>query len=90
MLVVFGTNVHWGDPVNTASKLSEDLANDQGHICITREVRDAVRESLDTLDFVRCTGSVSGVDFIYYKVEGAIDSSSESSSSQLGDSSSSV
>jgi class 3 adenylate cyclase len=37
LLIVPGTNVHWGDPVNTASKLAEDIAS-QGEFLITEPV----------------------------------------------------
>ena len=39
MLVVPGTNVHWGDPLNTASKLAEDQAR-AGELFITGPVYD--------------------------------------------------
>ena len=35
-LVIPGTNVHWGDAVNTSSKLGEDIA-DNGDILISEE-----------------------------------------------------
>ncbi|KNC52804.1 uncharacterized protein AMSG_08695 [Thecamonas trahens ATCC 50062] len=40
MLVVPGSNIHWGDPLNTASKLAEDVASGQ-EIFVTREAFDA-------------------------------------------------
>lgn len=42
LLIVPGTNVHWGDPVNTASKLAEDIAS-QGEFLITEPVYRDVR-----------------------------------------------
>merc|ERR1712151_988845 len=42
ILIVPGTDVHWGDPVNTASKLGQDLATG-GDILISDIVYDAVR-----------------------------------------------
>lgn len=48
LLLVPGTDVHWGDPVNTASKLGQDIASD-GQILIS----DAVFRSLSQLDVVR-------------------------------------
>lgn len=42
MLFVNGTDIHWGDPVNTASKLGQDLAQD-GEIIISGETYQAVK-----------------------------------------------
>ncbi|CAE7602648.1 unnamed protein product [Symbiodinium sp. CCMP2456] len=42
LLIIPGTDVHWGDAVNTASKLGQDLA-DENSILITPKVRDACR-----------------------------------------------
>ena len=41
LFVVKDTNIHWGDPVNTASKLGEDLAVD-GQVIITSAIKEAV------------------------------------------------
>lgn len=42
LLLVDGTDVHWGDPVNTASKLGQDTA-DGGEILITKDTHEAIR-----------------------------------------------
>ena len=41
MIFVPGTDVHWGDPVNTSSKLGQDIAKD-GEILITTSVYKSV------------------------------------------------
>merc|ERR1711874_697204 len=40
LLILPGTDIHWGDPVNTSSKLGQDLARD-GDILIMPEVKMA-------------------------------------------------
>mmetsp|Transcript_33074 Transcript_33074/g.77366 ORF Transcript_33074/g.77366 Transcript_33074/m.77366 type:complete len:486 (+) Transcript_33074:105-1562(+) len=42
MLFIEGTDVHWGDPVNTASKLGQDLATN-GDILLSDSVFEAVQ-----------------------------------------------
>ncbi len=44
LLIVPGTNVHWGDPVNTASKLAEDIAS-HGELLITEPIYQQVQSS---------------------------------------------
>ena len=39
MIFVEGTDIHWGDPVNTASKLGQDLATG-GDLLVTKTVHD--------------------------------------------------
>ena len=39
MIFVPGTDVHWGDPVNTSSKLGQDIAKN-GEILITTPVKN--------------------------------------------------
>ena len=39
LLVLPGTDVHWGDPVNTGSKLGQDLAQD-GELLLSRAAYD--------------------------------------------------
>lgn len=41
LLLIDGTDIHWGDPVNTASKLGQDLA-EGGDILLTPAVKDAI------------------------------------------------
>jgi class 3 adenylate cyclase len=48
VVVVPNSNVHWGDPVNTASKLAEDLATG-GMLLITTTVQQAVANSAEFL-----------------------------------------
>ena len=42
LLYIEGTDVHWGDPVNTASKLGQDLASG-GEVLVSSAARDALR-----------------------------------------------
>ena len=39
MLIIPGTDVHWGDPVNTASKLGQDVASG-GQLLISAAAHD--------------------------------------------------
>jgi len=43
MLFIEGTDIHWGDPVNTSSKLGQDIA-ESGEILIMPPVRDACQK----------------------------------------------
>lgn len=45
VLNISGTDVHWGDPINTASKLGQDLATD-GEIIISDATYDVVQKDL--------------------------------------------
>ena len=58
MLFLSGTDVHWGDPVNTASKLGQDLAS-EGEILLSRPAYDVV--SRDPQVRSRCVTGVTGV-----------------------------
>lgn len=40
MLFIEGTDIHWGDPVNTSSKLGQDIAT-EGEILIMPTVQKA-------------------------------------------------
>jgi len=42
MLIVPGTDIHWGDPVNTSSKLGQDWAHD-GTIIVSEAVAEKVK-----------------------------------------------
>ena len=44
MLFIESTDVHWGDPVNTASKLGQDLAKD-GEIIMSEKVHQMLSQS---------------------------------------------
>jgi class 3 adenylate cyclase len=44
MIFVDGTDIHWGDPVNTASKLGQDLAQN-GDLLISKSVEELIRDN---------------------------------------------
>jgi class 3 adenylate cyclase len=50
MLLVPGTDVHWGDPVNTASKLGQDGASD-GQLIISDAIYEHVKDDEATKNF---------------------------------------
>lgn len=64
-----GTDVHWGDPINTASKLGQDLATD-GDILISDVVYEAVRSDkrMSGVTFEALTYTKSKVLFTCYRV----------------------
>ena len=72
LLFVPGTDVHWGDPVNTASKLGEDLAEDED-ILITEAVYSACGSPDDFADvtFAEVMLTRSNVQFRAYSVKGS-------------------
>lgn len=50
LLIVKGTDVHWGDPVNTASKLGQDIAT-YDDILVTDDIKTTAEErSFEALD----------------------------------------
>jgi adenylate cyclase len=55
----------WGDEVNQASRLGEDVA-DRGEILLTKAARDAVAGGSDVFDERRV--SVSGLELTYYRL----------------------
>jgi class 3 adenylate cyclase len=63
VLFVKDADVHWGDPVNTASKLGEDIAAD-GELLITSEIHASLAESgaARGLQFAPRTFHKSGVE----------------------------
>ena len=69
MLFVEGSDIHWGDPVNTASKLGQDLATN-GDLLITPAVYEQVhtRHELDDLVYEHRMLKRSGVDLPCYCV----------------------
>eukprot|EP00756_Hemistasia_phaeocysticola_P024279 Hpha_TRINITY_DN15939_c1_g9::TRINITY_DN15939_c1_g9_i1::g.71710::m.71710 len=68
VLLVPGTDVHWGDPVNTASKTGQDLAG-PGELLITDAVFQLVKEELaDSAKFEAKTLMRSGVEFLAHAV----------------------
>jgi len=68
MLFLQGTDVHWGDPVNTASKLGQDLATD-GHILISEAAFNMMHPERDFggVRFARVSLQRSGVQFDCYQ-----------------------
>ena len=70
MVFIEGTDIHWGDPVNTSSKLGQDLARD-GDILITEIVHTHLQENpalLEEISFQSKTLRRSGVEFLAYLV----------------------
>eukprot|EP01065_Artemidia_motanka_P033903 TRINITY_DN4094_c0_g1_i1.p1 TRINITY_DN4094_c0_g1~~TRINITY_DN4094_c0_g1_i1.p1 ORF type:complete len:434 (+),score=112.26 TRINITY_DN4094_c0_g1_i1:63-1364(+) len=67
VLLVPGTDVHWGDPVNTASKVGQDLA-EFGEMLLTAPVYEAVREHVSSVKYEERKLRASGVDFIAQSV----------------------
>ena len=67
LLVINGTDVHWGDPVNTASKLGEDLARG-GNLYVSEAVLDASIHGLQELDYTSLTLTKSNVNFRCFHV----------------------
>eukprot|EP00929_Paragymnodinium_shiwhaense_P068722 TRINITY_DN34617_c0_g1_i1.p1 TRINITY_DN34617_c0_g1~~TRINITY_DN34617_c0_g1_i1.p1 ORF type:complete len:543 (+),score=164.46 TRINITY_DN34617_c0_g1_i1:161-1789(+) len=69
MLFVEGTDVHWGDPVNTASKLGQDLAT-EGQLLVMPEIKAAAEEEALQLSlrFEEKTMTKSKVEFTCYCV----------------------
>ena len=69
MLFVEGSDIHWGDHVNTASKLGQDLATN-GDLLITPAVYEQVhtRHELDDLVYEHRMLKRSGVDLPCYCV----------------------
>ncbi len=64
MLIVPGTDIHWGDPVNTASKLGQDAAA-RGDILITRAAHELVymRDEFQGHCFKPLNFVLSGIEF---------------------------
>jgi class 3 adenylate cyclase len=69
ILFVPGTDIHWGDPVNTASKLGQDEAED-GQIIISEVAQAAISEDvrLAPYEFVPRECTLSGVLFNAFEV----------------------
>jgi len=70
MLFIEGTDIHWGDLVNTSSKLGQDLAKD-GQILIMPVVYEKAflnKELFNSLNFKKLTLKRSKVDFLCYEV----------------------
>jgi len=69
ILFVRGTDIHWGDPVNTASKLGQDSAED-GQIIISEVAQAAISGDvrLSPYEFVARECTLSGVLFNAFEV----------------------
>jgi len=69
ILFVPGTDIHWGDPVNTASKLGQDIAED-GQIIISEVAQAAISGDirLAPYEFVPRECTLSGVLFNAFEV----------------------
>lgn len=67
VLLIPGTDVHWGDAVNTASKVGQDLAS-PGEIAVTEQVHAAVAAEFPHCSFERKVARKSGIDFVTYSV----------------------
>jgi len=69
LLFVEGTDIHWGDPVNTASKMGQDHAHD-GQVLISQETLEACQDDprLKGLQFHQISLRLSGVQFQVYMV----------------------
>ena len=71
MIFIEGTDIHWGDPVNTSSKLGQDLAKN-GDFLVTSKVHDRIKEdpsAAGEYSFEPKTLRRSGVDFLCYSVK---------------------
>ncbi|CAJ1460053.1 unnamed protein product [Effrenium voratum] len=68
LLLIPETDVHWGDAVNTASKLGQDIATDQ-NILISAAVQQAIREPNGLgLEMEPLTVSRSNVSFQCFRI----------------------
>jgi len=69
ILYLPGTDVHWGDPVNTSSKLGQDTAKN-GELIISERVYEECKadERLQEMSFEQFEIMKSGVAFKCYKV----------------------
>eukprot|EP01130_Rhizamoeba_saxonica_P019220 TRINITY_DN9879_c0_g1_i1.p1 TRINITY_DN9879_c0_g1~~TRINITY_DN9879_c0_g1_i1.p1 ORF type:complete len:349 (+),score=102.42 TRINITY_DN9879_c0_g1_i1:489-1535(+) len=71
MLLVPNSDIHWGDPVNTASKLGEDLA-ENGNIYISEYVYSLVSTQLEqqsNLEYTKLDLSASEADLTSYSIK---------------------
>jgi len=65
VLVVEGTDILFGDPINTSSKLGEDIAEDM-EINITDTIYNIVKDRETDIQFTAKVKDLSGVHFNYY------------------------
>lgn len=69
VLLVPGTDVHWGDPVNTASKIGQDLA-EPGEVLVSALAHQELpSDILEAYDFTEKEVTASGVEFHPFRVE---------------------
>jgi class 3 adenylate cyclase len=74
LLLVPGTDIHWGDAVNTASKLSDDAQEDGSDLIATAEVKAEIESSasgaalLRSVTFSGCSFTISKVQLTAYRV----------------------
>ena len=66
LLLIKGTDVHWGDPVNTASKLGQDLA-EGGQVLVSEPVHQEVLESEP--EWAAAALEVEAHEFVISKVQ---------------------
>lgn len=69
VLIAEGSDVHWGDPVNTSSKLGQDIAED-GVIIISEKVYDIISQDvrLAPYEFKARQETISNVQFNAFEV----------------------
>lgn len=71
LFIIEGTDVHWGEPVNIASKLGQEIAKD-GQILITKSARMLVasdpRNLCVDLEFSEQYASCGGMTFGYFSI----------------------
>lgn len=69
LLIVPDTNVHWGDPVNTASKLAEDVAS-RGEVFITESIYQQIQNhpAAHTVTFQRRLFVASRIELPCFQV----------------------
>lgn len=69
LLVVPDTNVHWGDPVNTASKLAEDVAS-HGEVFITESIYHQIRShpAANSVTFRQQSFAISRIELPCFQI----------------------
>ncbi len=69
LLIVPDTVVHWGDPVNTASKLAEDVAS-QGEVYITESIYHQIQShpSANTMTFRQQSFAISRIELPCFQI----------------------
>ncbi len=69
LLIVPDTDVHWGDPVNTASKLAEDVAS-RGEVFITESIYQQIQNhpATDAVTFRRRLFTASRIELPCFQI----------------------